>query len=65
VKIGGKLSDRKGINVRVILPLSPFTEKDRCDLIFGLNWGRLDRAFVVQKAEKTITEARALIGSRA
>jgi pyruvate kinase len=49
VKIGGKLSERKGINVPgVILPLSPFTEKDRCDLIFGLE-----------------LEARALIGSRA
>jgi pyruvate kinase len=66
VKIGGKLSERKGINVPgVILPLSPFTEKDRCDLIFGLELGAdwIALSFV-QKAED-ITEARALIGSRA
>lgn len=66
VKIGGKLSERKGINVPgVILPLSPFTEKDRCDLIFGLELGADWVALsFVQKAED-ITEARALIGSRA
>lgn len=66
VKIGGKLSERKGINVPgVILPLSPFTEKDRCDLIFGLELGAdwIALSFV-QKAED-IAEARALIGSRA
>jgi pyruvate kinase len=66
VKIGGRLSERKGVNIPgVILPLSPFTEKDRCDLIFGLepgaDWVALS---FVQKAED-ITEARALIGSRA
>ena len=66
VKIGGRLSERKGVNVPdVILPLSPFTEKDRRDLDFGLehsaDWVALS---FVQKPED-ITEARALIGSRA
>jgi pyruvate kinase len=66
VKIGGRLSERKGVNVPgVILPLSPFTEKDRRDLIFGLGLGTDWVALsFVQKAED-ITEARVLIGSRA
>lgn len=66
VKIGGKLSERKGVNVSdVILPLSPLTEKDRHDLKFGLELG-VDWVALsfVQRAED-ITEARALIGSRA
>jgi pyruvate kinase len=66
VKIGGRLSERKGVNVPgVILPLSPFTEKDRRDLTFvlehGPDWVALS---FVQKAED-IAEARTLIGSRA
>jgi pyruvate kinase len=37
---GGELSDRKGVNVpEVVLPLSPFTEKDHRDLAFGLGIG--------------------------
>ena len=37
---GGELSDRKGVNVpEVVLPLSPFTEKDHRDLAFGLDIG--------------------------
>ncbi|SDN45407.1 pyruvate kinase [Afipia sp. GAS231] len=66
VTIGGRLSERKGVNVPgVILPLSPFSEKDRRDLTFGLehgpDWVALS---FVQKAED-IAEARTLIGSRA
>jgi len=66
VMIGGRLSERKGVNVPgIILPLSPFTEKDRYDLIFGLELGAdwIALSFV-QKAED-IVEARALIGRRA
>jgi pyruvate kinase len=66
VRIGGRLSERKGVNVPgVVLPLSPFTKKDRCDLIFGLGLG-VDWVALsfVQKAHD-ITEARELIGSRA
>lgn len=40
VVTGGLLSDRKGVNVPdVVLPLSPFTEKDHRDLAFGLDIG--------------------------
>jgi pyruvate kinase len=40
VVTGGELSDRKGVNVPdVVLPLSPFTEKDLRDLAFGLEAG--------------------------
>src|SRR5665213_458417 len=66
VRIGGKLSERKGVNVpRIILPLSPFTAKDRADLIFGLDLGADWVALsFVQRAED-IVEARGLIGRRA
>lgn len=63
---GGRLSDRKGVNVPgVLLPLSPLTEKDRVDLAFGLDlevdWVGLS---FVQRPED-IAEARRLIGGRA
>ena len=39
VEVGGRLSDRKGVNVPdVVLPVSPLTKKDREDLRFGLEW---------------------------
>ncbi|MEJ8814590.1 pyruvate kinase [Variovorax ureilyticus] len=66
VVVGGKLSDRKGVNVPgVVLPLSAMTDKDRADLDYGLalgiDWVALS---FVQRAED-IAEARELIGSRA
>ena len=40
VKVGGFLSDNKGVNVPdVVLPLSPFTDKDERDLRAGLELG--------------------------
>lgn len=63
---GGKLSDRKGVNVPgVVLPLSAMTVKDRADLDYGLTLG-IDWVALsfVQRAED-ITEARAIIGDRA
>ena len=37
---GGKLTDRKGVNLPdTLLPLSPLTEKDHKDLAFGLELG--------------------------
>ncbi|MGF1611467.1 MAG: pyruvate kinase [Kiloniellales bacterium] len=40
VVTGGRLSDRKGVNVPdVVLPISPLTEKDLRDLEFGLDLG--------------------------
>lgn len=63
---GGRLSDRKGVNVPgVVLPLSAMTAKDRTDLEYGLTLG-IDWVALsfVQRAED-IAEARALIGTRA
>jgi pyruvate kinase len=66
VKVGGVLSERKGVNVPgVILPVSPFTEKDRRDLIFGLEQGADWVALSFVQKPEDISEARALIGSRA
>ncbi|HEX9463288.1 MAG TPA: pyruvate kinase [Alphaproteobacteria bacterium] len=66
VVTGGVLSDRKGVNVPgILLPLSPLTDKDRRDLVFGLDH---DVDFVglsfVQRPED-IAEARKLIQGRA
>jgi pyruvate kinase len=66
VVTGGVLSDRKGVNVPgVVLPLSPLTDKDRRDLVFGLDH---DIDFIglsfVQRPED-IAEARRLIAGRA
>jgi pyruvate kinase len=66
VVVGGEISDRKGVNVPgVVLPLSPLTEKDREDLMFGLSlevdWVALS---FVQRAED-VEELRTLVGGRA
>ena len=66
VLVGGRISDRKGVNVpAVMLPISALTRKDREDLAFGLengvDWVALS---FVQRAED-IDEARAIIGDRA
>jgi pyruvate kinase len=66
VVIGGKLSDRKGVNVPgVVLPISAMTDKDRQDLTFGLDlnidWVALS---FVQRPDD-VAEARRLIDKRA
>ena len=66
VMVGGRLSDRKGVNVPgVVLPISPLTEKDREDLRFalsmGVDWVALS---FVQRAED-VHEAKKLIRGRA
>src|SRR5690606_36496105 len=66
VVTGGRLSDRKGVNVPgVVLPLSPLTPKDRADLTFavenGVEWIALS---FVQRPED-VAEARKLIAGRA
>jgi len=63
---GGKLSDRKGVNVPgVILPLSPLTKKDRRDLQFGLDLGVDWVALSFVQRPEDIAEARRLIAGRA
>jgi pyruvate kinase len=63
---GGKLSDRKGVNVPdVMLPLSPLTDKDRRDLQFGLDLGCDWIALSFVQRPEDLAEARRLIGGRA
>ena len=66
VKVGGTVSDNKGVNVPdVVVPIPALTDKDRDDLIFALeqrtDWIALS---FVQRPED-VAEARALIGERA
>lgn len=66
VVTGGRLSDRKGVNVpAVVLPVSPLTEKDRDDLAFALDLGAdwIALSFV-QRAED-VEDAKGLIEKRA
>ncbi|HEX6860774.1 MAG TPA: pyruvate kinase [Caulobacteraceae bacterium] len=66
VLTGGRLSDRKGVNVPgVLLPIPALTEKDREDVAFALDLGVdfVGLSFV-QRGED-VEEARALIGDRA
>jgi len=63
---GGRISDRKGVNVpNVVLPISSLTAKDRDDLEFGLNLGVDWVALSFVQRPQDIEEARALIGDRA
>jgi pyruvate kinase len=66
VKVGGAVSDNKGVNVpNVLVPIPALTDKDRVDLAFALeqraDWIALS---FVQRPED-VAEARALIGDRA
>jgi pyruvate kinase len=66
VVVGGKLSDRKGVNIPdAIIPLSPLTAKDRRDLEFGLDLGADWVALSFVQRPEDIDEARALVGDRA
>ena len=66
MKVGGTVSDNKGVNVPdVVVPIPALTDKDRDDLQFALeqraDWIALS---FVQRPED-VAEARALIGERA
>ena len=66
VRVGGTVSDNKGVNVPdVVVPIPALTDKDRDDLQFALeqrtDWIALS---FVQRPED-VAEARALIGERA
>ncbi len=66
IEIGGRLSDRKGVNVPdVVLPLSPLTKKDRQDLRFGLDLGADWIALSFVQRPEDVAEAKKLIGGRA
>jgi len=66
IVVGGKLSDRKGVNVPdVVLPLSPLTAKDLEDLRFGLDLGVDWVAMSFVQRPEDVAELRKLIGGRA
>lgn len=66
VLVGGKLSDRKGVNVpSVVLPLSALTDKDRRDLEFGLSLGVDWVALSFVQRPEDIQELREIVQSRA
>ncbi|MEM7379391.1 MAG: pyruvate kinase [Pseudomonadota bacterium] len=66
VVVGGKLSERKGVNVPdAALNISPVTDKDRRDLEFGLSLGVDWVAFSFVQRPSDLEEARALVGDRA
>jgi pyruvate kinase len=66
VMAGGEVSNNKGVNVPgVVLPLSPFTGKDRSDLAFGLELGVdwVAPSFIQRRED--LVELRELVGNRA
>jgi pyruvate kinase len=66
VVTGGRLTDRKGVNVpQVVLRLSALTRKDRQDLTFALDHGVdwIGLSFVQRPDD--VAEARKLVGGRA
>ncbi|MEO7954766.1 MAG: pyruvate kinase [Polaromonas sp.] len=66
VAVGGKLSERKGVNVQgVVLPITALTAKDRKDLDLALEFGADWIALSFVQRPEDVAEARALIGDRA
>lgn len=66
VVVGGKLSDRKGVNVPgVVLPITALTPKDLRDLDLALELGADWIALSFVQRPEDVVEARALIGKRA
>src|SRR5690606_15024375 len=66
VVTGGKLSNRKGVNLPgVVLPLSPLTDKDRQDLQYGLDLGADWIALSFVQRPEDVAEARRLVAGRA
>jgi pyruvate kinase len=66
VAVGGKLSERKGVNVPgVVLPITALTAKDRRDLTLALDEGADWIALSFVQRPEDVAEARELIGNRA
>jgi pyruvate kinase len=66
VMVGGRLSDRKGVNLpNTLVPLSALTPKDRTDLAFALDNGVDWVALSFVQRPDDLREARALINGRA
>ncbi len=66
VVVGGKLSDRKGVNVpNAVLPVTALTEKDRADLAFALDLGVDWLALSFVQRPEDVAEGRKLVAGRA
>jgi len=66
VRVGGPLRDRKGVNVPgAVLPISPITDKDREDLMFGLDLGVDWVALSFVQRPEDVIQAKELIDDRA
>ncbi len=66
VKVGGTLSNRKGVNVPdVVLPVAALTDKDRRDLDFALDQGVDWVALSFVQRPEDVAEARKIIAGRA
>jgi pyruvate kinase len=66
VLVGGRLSDRKGVNVPgVVLPIAALTPKDVGDLALALELGADWIALSFVQRPEDVAQARGLIGTRA
>ncbi len=66
VEVGGRVSDRKGVNVPdVLVPIPALTEKDKSDLAFALDQGADWVALSFVQRPEDVAVARELIGDRA
>ncbi len=66
VIVGGRLSDRKGVNVPdVALDIAALTQKDRADLAFALEAGVDFVGLSFVQSARDVIEAREIIGDRA
>jgi pyruvate kinase len=66
VLVGGRLSDRKGVNVPgVVLPIAALTRKDVGDLALALELGADWIALSFVQRPEDVAQARGLIGTRA
>ena len=66
VKVGGRLSDNKGVNLPgALLPISALTDKDKRDLQFALDLGCDWIALSFVQRPEDVAEARKLIAGRA
>jgi len=66
VSIGGKLSDRKGVNIpNVVIKISALTDKDRRDLDFALELGVDWVALSFVQRPEDIAEVKKIVAGRA
>ena len=66
VEVGGKISDRKGVNVPdVLIPIPALTDKDRKDLDFALEMGADWVALSFVQRPEDVEEVQTIVAGRA